>query len=102
MWLLRRFSPNRLLAVTGAALVWLMLTGNVLAAEHGQTNSAFDESPLPFLFAVYTITWAAFFAYAFYVSRKQAELRRELEALRQSLEKRERAGTATEGSSPEV
>lgn len=91
MWLLRRFSPNRLLAVTGAALVWLMLTGNVLAAEHGQTNSAFDESPLPFLFAVYTITWAAFFAYAFYVNRRQRELRREIEELRRTLKEKERS-----------
>ena len=88
MWLLRRLSPNRLLAGTGAALVWLMLTGNVLAVEHGQTNSAFDESPLPFLFAVYTITWSAFFAYAFYVNRRQRELRREIEELRKALEER--------------
>lgn len=89
MRLLRLLSPNGLLAVTGAALVWLMLTGNVLAAEHGQTNSAFDESPLPFLFAVYTITWAAFFAYAFYVNRRQRELRREIEELRKALEERQ-------------
>lgn len=89
MWLLRRFSPKRLLAVTGAALVWLMLTGNVMAAEHGQTDSAFDESPLPFLFAVYAVTWAAFFAYAFYMSRRQRELRRELDELRKALEEKE-------------
>ena len=86
MWLLRRFSPNRLLAVTGATLVWLTLTGNVLAAEHDHTNSAFNESPLPFLFTVYTITWAAFFAYAFYVNRRQRELRREIEELRKASE----------------
>ncbi len=89
MWLLRRFPPKRLLAVTGAALVWLMLTGNSMAAEHGQTSSAFDESPLPFLFSVYTVTWAAFFAYAFYVSRRQRELRRELDELRRSLQEKE-------------
>ena len=70
-------------------MVWLMLTGNALAAEHGQTNSAFDESPLPFLFAVYTITWAAFFAYAFYVNRRQRELRREIEELKKALEERQ-------------
>ena len=95
MWLRRRLSPNRLLAVTGAALVWLMLTGNVLAAEHGQTNSAFDESPLPFLFAVYTITWAAFFAYAFYVNRRQRELRREIEELRKASEERQTDSSST-------
>lgn len=95
MWFLRRFSPKRLLAVTGATLVWLMLTGNVLAAEHGQTAPAFDESPLPFLFGVYTITWAAFFAYAFYVNRRQRDLRREIEELRKALEERQTDGSSS-------
>ena len=90
MRLLRLLSPNGLLAVAGAALVWLMLTGNVLAAEHGQTNSAFDESPLPFLFAVYTITWAAFFGYVFLMSRRQREMQGEIEALTLALQERER------------
>lgn len=85
MSLFRRFSPKRLLVVPGTALVWLMLTGNVMAAEHVLSDPAFDESPLPFLFAAYTITWAAFFAYAFYVNRRQRELRREINELRRAL-----------------
>ncbi|MBI4201904.1 MAG: CcmD family protein [Chloroflexi bacterium] len=44
------------------------------------------ESNLPFLFAVYTISWLAFFAYAFYMTRRQRELRREIEELRQQQE----------------
>ncbi|MBI2170650.1 MAG: CcmD family protein [Chloroflexi bacterium] len=47
------------------------------------------ESNLPFLFAVYTVSWLAFFAYAFFMSRRQRELRREIEELRrQQAEKR--------------
>ena len=82
------FSPKRLLVVTGTTLVWLMLAGNVMAAGHGQSGSAFDESPLPFLFAAYTITWSAFFAYAFYVNRRQRELRREIKELKRALKEK--------------
>lgn len=47
------------------------------------------EANLPFLFAVYIITWAAFFAYVFYVSRRQRELRNEIRDLRRALEDRD-------------
>ncbi len=47
------------------------------------------ESELPWLFAVYIITWAAFFGYVFVVSRRQREMRREIEALRRTLDERE-------------
>ena len=45
------------------------------------------EANLPYLFAVYAVTWAAFFAYAFFMSRRQQDLRRDLDALRKLLEK---------------
>ena len=51
------------------------------------------EANLPFLFAVYIITWAAFFAYVFYVSRRQRELRNEIETLKRALEERDRQDT---------
>ena len=51
------------------------------------------EANLPFLFAVYIITWAAFFAYVFYVSRRQRELRNEIEILKRALEERDRQDT---------
>ena len=54
-----------------------------------EEESQDPEANLPFLFAVYTITWVAFFAYAFYMSRRQADLRREIEAIRQELEERD-------------
>ena len=75
-------------AMAVAALVWLLSTGVALAA--GPAQDDFDrDGNLPFLFAVYTITWAAFFAYAFYMSRRQRELRRELDELKRALEEKE-------------
>ena len=41
---------------------------------------------LPFLFAAFTVAWVAFFAYAFFVSRRQQELRKEIAELRRALE----------------
>ena len=59
--------------------------GGVSAQEGGG-----PEANLPFLFAVYIITWAAFFAYVFYVSRRQRELQNEVRDLKQALEERDR------------
>ena len=48
------------------------------------------ESELPWLFAVFFVTWAAFFGYVFVMSRRQREMRREIDALRGVLARRER------------
>ena len=44
---------------------------------------------LTFLFAAFTVAWVAFFAYAFFVSRRQQELRKEIAELRRTLEQQE-------------
>ncbi len=44
---------------------------------------------LPYLFAVYSITWVLFFAYVFYVSRRQRELEREIRDLKAAMESAE-------------
>ncbi|MBI4299237.1 MAG: CcmD family protein [Chloroflexi bacterium] len=49
------------------------------------------ESSLSFLFAVYTVTWVAFFAYLFVISQRQRGMRKEIEALRRALEEKEKA-----------
>ena len=43
-------------------------------------------SNLPFLFAVFAVTWVVFFAYAFFISRRRQEVQREIQDLRQALE----------------
>ncbi len=50
-----------------------------------QAQDRDGESELPWLFAVFFVTWAAFFAYVFMMSRRQREMQRELEALRRAL-----------------
>ncbi len=47
---------------------------------------------LPYLFAVYAVTWAVFFVYVFFVARKQREMQREIQELKQALALREDSG----------
>ena len=47
---------------------------------------------LPYLFAAYGVTWSIFFLYVFFVSRRQHEMEKEIQELRQSLEIRENRG----------
>ena len=44
------------------------------------------ETELPWLFAVYAITWAAFFAYVFFMSRRQREMQHEIDTLKRALD----------------
>ena len=46
------------------------------------------EAELPWLFAVYAITWAAFFAYVFFMSRRQREMQHEIDTLKRALDAR--------------
>ena len=48
------------------------------------------ESELPWLFAVFAITWSAFFGYVFVMSRRQREMQREMETLARALSDKER------------
>jgi len=70
--------PKRLTLIIG--LVTLLVPA-MLGANHTE-----GEEFLPFLFAVFAVTWVAFFVYVFFMTRKQADLTREIDALRQSIE----------------
>jgi CcmD family protein len=63
----------------------LALPTTVLAATNAQEIPG--ESNLGFLLVGEIIVWAGFFAYAFYMSRKTNELRREIDDLRAQLNK---------------
>ena len=67
----RRFAPVTVRAEGGVAL-------SVVERE-----SADLETNLGFLFVIFAVTWAGFFAYAYFVSRRQRELRRDIDALLQ-------------------
>ena len=53
------------------------------------------EANLPYLFAVFFVTWAGFFAYVFYSSRRQRQMEREIETLKSALG--DRGQTAPDG-----
>lgn len=57
-------------------------------------NGGDPEANLPFLFAVFIITWGAFFGYVFYLSLRQRDMKSEIEALKRALAQREEAANA--------
>ncbi len=68
--------------------VQLVATRTAFASGMAQQNLR-GESELPWLFAVYIITWAAFFGYIFMISRRQREMRKEIDMLKRALADRE-------------
>ena len=65
----------------------------------GQPAEEADSDPeanLPYLFAVYIITWAGFFAYALFMSLRQREMRRELDTLKAAVAKRQAGESSPE------
>ena len=70
--------PNRLAALV---TILILLTPAMLGSSHTE-----GEDYLPFLFAVFAVTGGSFFVYAFFMTRKQADLKREIDSLRQSIE----------------
>ena len=85
------------LAVIGIAFLAFQTTvfayGGIagpVEATAAPLQQARGESELPWLFAVYIITWAAFFGYVFVMSQRQREMRREIDILRRVLAERER------------
>lgn len=64
-------------------------------AEEHEGEGSDPEANLPYLFAVYMITWGGFFAYVFVMSRRQREMRRELEALRVAVAEKESGKTSS-------
>ena len=69
-----RFAAVTVTAESGVAL-------SVVEREGGKL-----ETNLKFLFAVFAVTWAGFFAYVFWVSGRQRELQREVARLRAKID----------------
>ncbi len=75
---------SRLALLFLAALAGALTLGAVPAQDGSD-----PEGYLPYLFAAFALTWVAFFAYLFFLARKERSLRREMEALRQAIEARD-------------
>ncbi len=69
-------------------LTFLMLFGVVSAAETAE--STIKSNHLPYLVAGFSLIWAIFFAYLFYLHRKQIEIKDELLRLGSELEEAKR------------
>ena len=66
-------------------------TTDVLGAPPQQDAESRDpEANLPYLFAVFIVTWAVFFGYIFVTSRRQKDMSREIADLRETLAEKER------------
>jgi CcmD family protein len=93
------------LALAAVLLAAMALPAVTLAAEgsepvpveQGQhfqiedNTSGEPDANLPFLFAVFMITWGLFFAYVIYMTLKQRRMQAEIEALAAALQ--EKIGT---------
>ncbi len=73
---------TRLVYVLSTAVLTLLIFGGTALAQGNAQSADVKRTFLPYMFAVYTITWLAFFAYAFYMNRRQRELRRQIDELR--------------------
>ena len=88
---------NMLLAVVRKKLYFLVILGlvfflaypvhSLMAASLEATPSEGQdpEANLKFLFAVFFLTWIAFFAYVFFLSKRLKEMTRELQSLKKTL-----------------
>ncbi len=86
-----------LLAVVRKKLYFLVILGlvffltypvhSLMAASLEATPSEGQdpEANLKFLFAVFFLTWIAFFAYVFFLSKRLKEMTRELQSLKKTL-----------------
>ena len=54
-----------------------------------QESDSDPEANLPYLFAVFILTWLAFFGYVFFMSRRQREMQREIDELKRALDERD-------------
>jgi len=76
-------------------LVGLLMIINFILVPFDVANASFPERPmtqnegpesnLKFLFAVFFITWLAFFAYVFFLSRRLKSMKQEINDLRSHL-----------------
>jgi CcmD family protein len=81
---------TRIFGVGALILVAMQLIATRSAFASGMVQQNLrGESELPWLFAVYIITWAAFFGYIFMISRRQREMRKEIDMLKRALADRE-------------
>lgn len=68
------------------------LPAQTQASDYPAAQDSEPEANLPYLFAVFIITWLAFFGYVFYMSRRQREMQREIDELKRAISERDSQG----------
>tara|TARA_Y100000590_G_scaffold94793_4_gene107425 strand:+ start:2257 stop:2505 length:249 start_codon:yes stop_codon:yes gene_type:complete len=71
---------------TAILVVYLMLINTALAKTLGDSHASTPEDNLPYLFAVFALTWAGIALYIYYMSQKQREIKAELDSLKRNQE----------------
>ena len=79
----------RILSLLAVLTLLALAAPSTMAAALGQESPG--ESNLGYLLVGTFLTWAGFFAYAFYIGRKNRDLRNELEELRRTIAQRDDA-----------
>ena len=64
----------------------------VSMAQGESRNDLEPDQNLGFLFSVFIVTWAGFFGYAFLMSRRQREVRREIDTIKALVEEQKESG----------
>lgn len=72
------------------------LPAQTQASDYPAAQDSEPEANLPYLFAVFIITWLAFFGYVFYMSRRQREMQREIDDLKRVISQRDSQGGVEE------
>ncbi len=75
---LRKILPRITSVLTG----YILLFNTAFAKVSGDGHSANPEDNLPYLFAVFALTWIGIATYIYYISQKQRELKAELDSLK--------------------
>ncbi|MBF8266838.1 MAG: hypothetical protein HW388_346 [Dehalococcoidia bacterium] len=87
-----KYALKALMVVLALGAALILGTASAMAQELPDVAAAPGSDPeanLPYLYAVYTVTWVAFFAYLVYLSQRQRDLRRQVEELRRALAEKE-------------
>ena len=71
---------------TAILVVYLMLINTALDKTSGDSHASTPEDNLPYLFAVFALTWAGIGLYIYYMSQKQREIKAELDSLKRNQE----------------
>jgi len=76
-----------LLAILGLVFFLTYPVHSLMAAslEASPSEGQDPEANLKFLFAVFFLTWIAFFGYVFFLSKRLKEMTRELQSLKKTL-----------------